>query len=275
MLCRYYDKNSEYYDSLNPKPNKILFDAKKVLEDFISTRVSKAQRPMFFERMYTMLGRFQRKTRDTDLDPIWLSEPLVEELFEYAIKDLKLAIVAVIDGLDLLSIATMSKKKYFSRLRSLERYLAQETSQKCYNIVFIRPQTKMDLSELKGQTQGISTIHDDENFEYICPVDAEEIFKKRINFMWDVDAKFPLSGSQIRQFTEFVENTISDVTNVDGQPLTWIEVIKSLSGKDARTATQIMSSMATVSYALSDKESYASYAFIEQAMLGRLSLIHI
>ncbi len=273
IMTRYYDVRSEH---CTKNRTQLEYNYRKHLTEFIRQEEGQSQEEVEHRLsvMRNMLDCFQLKGGEMEISPEWMPMELVNEIYRIITQKLDLRIIVVIDGIDLLSESQVAREKYEFRISALTKYLSSETAIRCYNLVFIRPKTRECLGMLKATLQGTNTYHGElDNTLPIASCNTMEIIRKRISFPMMTGSMSSMSTNNVREFINYLESTESDILDDEGNPLTWMRAINQLTHENARSVTQIVSSIASVASTFSgnafNTDMISSYQFIEYAMLGK------
>lgn len=268
IVIRYYDSNSEYHTISRPE---LEADYQALLYNFVENgRMSRKDR--YFEQCDVLIDRLQRLDDDEQIDPQWMPRLLINEVYRKAKSIFN--IVVVIDGLDLLTETQTAREKYEHRRKAITKYLTDDSPSDCFNLLFVRPKTLEQLSELQEHIQSNTQFNSSLwSREYrVTSCSARSIFYKRIEYLSKADCPYNISTSALRKFEDFVNSEQSDVRNREGEFLTWFQLIGELAKDNARSAVQALSAVSNVidEYANShsSKSQPKKYHFIEHAMLG-------
>jgi hypothetical protein len=271
ILLRYYDINSKYYQK---KDISLTFDWKTHLTRFVQRNNIHGVEVIVkkLTRLETMIRRLQEIGLNQEISSEWMDEDLVDEIYRTALVDLEISPIFIVDGIDLLTEQKSAKIRYTHRIVSLEKYLSQIDGDLAYSLIFMRPKTFEQLERTWSQHIERNSIDEFPIRRNVCSCNIEEIFKKRVDYLFSIKPSISVSFEKLQNFVEFVYNENSDIKSEDGHFLKWIEIIRSLSNGNARLATQFFSAL---SYHFEDSQSKLGggiqhrYQFIEEAMIGK------
>lgn len=275
ILLRYYDPTSDFYAGKNAKTafkwrQHLLKWARADVDLGLDVLVAKVR------SVEAVLQNCQRSGLDPDVDPAWMDELIVNEIFRYATSELRLHPVNIIDGMDLLADSKSSKIRYELVKMALDKYLVSSSRDPSYSIIFLRPKSHDDLSKVRTIISGKNSVHNFPVNNRIEACNVNTIFRSRIGYLYRADAKVSLPISDLQEFDNFLKSNSSGFQSKDGRPLSWRSLVSILSDKNARVGMQVFAALGNDfrrrRSAWQGSDGQMKYRFIEQAMVGRFDI---
>lgn len=266
VLFRYYDPASR---EKTRAVKGIDRDWRSPLNHYIDgiSGISEDRRNYLRNDLQTIVERFRDKRKDEPLDPSWAHSHFMDDVWRAA-TEAGLAIVVVIDGLDLLSSSVTAKEEFHHKGEALKRYLKAKTSEPVVNLIFQRPDSHASSppSQKVADSRTYSYYHSRPPVRHdVGPVTGREIFSQRMAFAAKNPDHFDgVSTAELREFNEFVDAEKSGIQDDDGRNLTFMDSLELISEVNARAAVQLM----FIAAARFSVRELKGYEFTERAMMG-------
>jgi hypothetical protein len=271
VICRYYDSESPRKSTKSaniqlPCKTLILNSLEKLAIDEGKVRES--------VRRMLSLFRLVNERAEMDIESTTVDQDVGNAVFQAVVETLGMAVVVVVDGLDLLGYTELSKARYFATLRALASYLTSDTPLYRYHLVFVRPETREDFEAIVSTRHTVNPELDGNGGDYfgLRPVDTRELLRRRFTALSDpeIASHYKIDLDQLRSFNRFLLDENSVAVGPGGVK-TYFSALAQLGGNNARCCVQLLQ-LAYHSYihaqGFSSEEFTKSYQLTEMMMLA-------
>jgi hypothetical protein len=273
VICRYYDSESPP-PRASSKPPQLQLPCKTLILTSLEKLPFDDGKVRESARHMLNLFRLTNERAEMDMDSTTVDPHIGNTIFQAVVEKLGMAIIVIVDGLDLLGYTELSKVRYNATLKALASYLSSDTPLYRYHLIFIRPETRDDFDTIISTRLTVNPELDGNGGDYfgLRPVDTRELLRRRFTALSDpnIAEHYKIDLKQLASFNQFLADD-NGVAVGPGGVKSYFAALAQLGGHNARCCVQLLQ-LAYHSYihalGFSSEEFTKSYQLTEMMMLA-------